>query len=248
MTASPSSPSGSAAPRMGVGSVLNRSWATLMRDPVLFFGLSVLATLPALVVDWLSRGGGEEMALTFLFVTLVSMVAAQIIQGAIAYGVYRTLRNEQASIGEAITRGMSRIVPLVIAALLVGLCTGLGMVLLIVPGLILMCMWQVTIPACVVERLGATASMKRSADLTKGYRWTIFGLIILVGILTIGFEMVGGILIGLLGDGNGVGALIAAVARFIPGTFGSVMAATIYYTLREVKEGVSVDNLARVFD
>lgn len=55
----------------------------------------------------------------------------------------------------------------------------LGFMLLLIPGLILMCLWSLVVPACVLERLGPLSSLSRSARLTKGYRWPVFGLILL---------------------------------------------------------------------
>ncbi len=49
------------------------------------------------------------------------------------------------------------------------------MLALLVPGFILLIMWFVAIPVCVVEQRGSWASMQRSAELTKGHRWKISG-------------------------------------------------------------------------
>jgi len=44
----------------------------------------------------------------------------------------------------------------------------------------LVTMWFVATPACVVEGLGVSRSMERSAQLTRGHRWKIFGMIALL--------------------------------------------------------------------
>ena len=41
------------------------------------------------------------------------------------------------------------------------------------PGIMLMVRWFVAVPACVVERIGPSGSMKRSAELTSGHRWKV---------------------------------------------------------------------------
>ncbi|HEX7852383.1 MAG TPA: glycerophosphoryl diester phosphodiesterase membrane domain-containing protein [Sphingobium sp.] len=52
----------------------------------------------------------------------------------------------------------------------------LGLILLIVPGVMLFTRWAVAVPAMMRENLGATEALGRSADLTKGARWMILGL------------------------------------------------------------------------
>jgi len=37
----------------------------------------------------------------------------------------------------------------------------------------------VAVPACVIEKLGVGKSLSRSSALTRGYRWPIFGIILL---------------------------------------------------------------------
>jgi len=51
--------------------------------------------------------------------------------------------------------------------------TGLGMLLLIVPGVILALMWAFTFPVLAENRLGFWQAMHRSAVLTEGYRWRL---------------------------------------------------------------------------
>jgi hypothetical protein len=52
-------------------------------------------------------------------------------------------------------------------------------------------MWMVALPACVVEGLGPIKSLGRSANLTKGHRWKILGIFLVLNV-------VGGIMSGLL--------------------------------------------------
>jgi uncharacterized membrane protein len=62
-----------------------------------------------------------------------------------------------------------------LAYLATTLATGLGLLLCVVPGLMLATMWSMTLP-CLAERSTDDfwAAMKRSADLTRGYRMRIF--------------------------------------------------------------------------
>lgn len=71
------------------------------------------------------------------------------------------------------------------AACLSGLVIILGFILLIVPGMILSLIFFFTSYAVVDKNLGPVEAMKESARITKGYRWSLFGLCILLGLVMI---------------------------------------------------------------
>lgn len=235
-TATPTAPP----PVFTVGSVLSRTFATLMKNPGLFIGLAFVATIPELIIGFIAPGIVQK---------IVTNVMTLMMQGAIAYGVYRILRgSSNVAFGEAFQHGTSRLVPLICAAIIMGVCTFVGFLLLIIPGLILTCMWAVTIPACVVERLGAVDSIKRSSELTSGYRWTIFALYLLLFVILIVVVVAFAFILVLITGSEVVAGTIASLVATVPLAFQSVMLATIYYDLRALKEGVTVDQLANVFD
>jgi uncharacterized membrane protein len=97
------------------------------------------------------------------------------------------------------------------------------MVLLIVPGLILYTMWFVGFPACVVERLGPWTSLRRSRELTKGYRWKVLALALLFPVLNAGGSQVivpvlalAGPIVGLTGELIWIGVTAALPALSSP--------------------------------
>jgi hypothetical protein len=142
---------------------------------------------------------------------------------------------------------LSRFFPVILLALLMGVLFMLGFMLLIVPGLILITMWFVSTPACVVERTGPWTSLKRSAALTKGHRWKIFGLMILLiivslivaGLLQLVLPQFGSTILVLLGTLLW-GALWTA--------YYSIAVVMTYNDLRVAKEGIDIEQIASVFD
>lgn len=146
-----------------------------------------------------------------------------------------------------------------LVSLVVGILIGIGFLLFIVPGLWLAAVFSVVIPAVVIERAGFGA-LGRSSDLTKGYRWSIVGLYIVMFLIAIVLAtVIGGLLLGLAAavvssESGAVGilggmTLVAAdaVASALSYGFTAVMSALIYARLREIKEGIGVDSLADVF-
>jgi hypothetical protein len=57
----------------------------------------------------------------------------------------------------------------------------LGTLALIVPGLMLSARWAIVAQTAALEGGGWTDALRRSADLTDGYRWHAFGLVLVAG-------------------------------------------------------------------
>ena len=229
--------------RLSVGSVLGRSISVLGKQPHVFLGLSFLAGLPGALLETMVPG--SEVAAQG-----IGLILGFLLSGAIACAAFHNLQGSPISITRAVGRGMSRFVPLLGASVIAGLGIVLGMLLLIVPGLMLMCVWAVIIPACVVERLGAVDSLTRSAVLTKGYRMPIFGLMLLVMVFNFAVSFGLGFVLLMFWDQSEPLVMNLAIAAImaIPTAFQYVISAILYYDLRNAREGVSLGSLVSVFD
>jgi hypothetical protein len=130
--------------------------------------------------------------------------------------------------------------------LLGGFLTGLAFFALIFPAFMVMCMWYVATPACVVERLGPTKSLSRSSDLTRGNRWRVFGMICVVGIIgAIGTGMVEALAAGI---GPIAGSVAKVIWQGLLGAYDAILVVVTYHDLRVAKEGVDTDQIAAVFE
>jgi hypothetical protein len=106
--------------------------------------------------------------------------------------------------------------------------------------------WWVFVPAIVVERAGPIACFGRSRALTKGHRWGVLGIILLLavanGIVTALTDL-------MRNFGVDAGAdIIDLVALALFTALTSVLAAVGYYYLRGEKEGVAIEDIVKVFD
>jgi hypothetical protein len=174
------------------------------------------------------------------------------VTAVLVYGTIRELRGDRAPIGDCIKGGLGVLFPVIGIAIVEGLITVVGLVLLIVPGIIAMAFLWVTIPVAVVERPGIFASLRRSAELTKGHRWPIFGLVFLLlifgAVVTFVIAMPFGGLTAYTQSGSTVLLLInLAVSAFFLALW-AVVTAVSYHDLRVVKEGVGTEDIAAVFD
>lgn len=246
-----------------VGAVIGRGFSVFFRNFGSFFVLGAIVLSPILIVELFSaeslprNGGGDTAEFDMeeqgagLSQLLVQVLLTNLLTAAAVFLTLRELRGMRASIGEALQVGLSRILPVIGVALLYGIAVTLGFVALIVPGLILMTIYWVAIPVAVVERPGVLASMKRSADLTRGYRWKVFAILLLLGLIGVAFGMsLIFVLTPLLAAGTApeMLVLVGFAVSVIQSGLMAVMPAVAYHDLRSVKEGADIERLASVFD
>lgn len=229
---------------LNIGGVISRTFATLFKNPLVFFGLAFIIAVPSTVLNMLVPESGPLP----LLVNILEMILGFIVQGAITYAVYQVMKGNAVGIGGAVKRGTAVLLPLVLTSILITLGMGVGLALFVIPGLILMCMWLVAIPACVVERTGPIESLQRSAFLTKGFRWQVFALVILTFVLVLGLIGIVGYIVTAVTGYFVVGALAAGIIGIVPQAFAAVLYAIVYYDLRVIKEGASLDSIAGAFD
>jgi hypothetical protein len=243
-----------------VGNALGKAIGAWIRNFVPFTLLSVICHVP-LIVLWFVLLGGDfqgtesEVIRMALLALAMKFVLGGLLVGTVTYGVVMELRGTRASFTSCIGVGLSRFLPAIAVTFLFYLGVFVGLIVLIVPGLILLCMWFVALPASVIERPGIGGAFSRSSALTLGMRGQIFALVILVfggqwllnKVLEKQFEGPYASQAELLGDLRSY-AIYDTVAGVLISTFAAVLAAVVYAQLRHSKEGASVDDLASVFD
>jgi hypothetical protein len=227
-----------------IGRVFSRTVTLLSRNFPIYFVVAALAALPAVVLEHSgAQKGGAGQLLGFVLMAALGPLS----QAIMMHAASQDMRGDPVSLSESVRFGLGRWLPLIGLSLCLGLAIGMGFLLLIVPGFILMAMWYVATPACIVERLGVSASFARSSALTKGHRWQVFGMMLLIAIPEVVIAAVIKAALGLTGSAGLVmsGSLVWAG---LAGAFGAIFVVAIYHDLRAAKEGVDVSHLAAVFD
>jgi len=185
---------------------------------------------------------------------LVSFVFNAVLQVAIIYGAAAWLNGREAGFGDCLSAGLRRCLPLIGLGIVAFLAIGFGTMLFFVPGIMMGVAWIAAAPALVTERTGVFGALSRSADLTRGRRWPIFGLLVLY---LIAFGVVQQVLNSLMGVVFGAATPQAMILNQLPvgAVLGVVVAvinsagiASIYYELRSTREGIGPEALAAVFD
>ena len=232
------------------GHVFNQTVSILSRNMLPFGLVAAIAALPSALlltpgVDLISSdiAGGVVAVIGVILMLVLSALS----QAVVLYGAFDDMRGRPVNLGESTKVGLRRFFAVLGVAILVPVLSGLAGAALIFPGFMVATMLFVSMPACVVEKLGPFKAMGRSARLTKGHRWKIFGIwlaILLVG--TIAQSM-------LQNAASGIGkpvisVLVTLLWSAVYGAFSAVLAVVTYHDLRVAKEGVDTDQIASVFD
>lgn len=255
--------------QMSVGRVIQRAFSAFRQNPAVILGLAFLVgAVPGLLLSYLfiklgffTPGGLRSGAFSFralmgatLVSTMIGIVIAALVQGALTRAVITASEGRRATFAESISTGLRVVLPLIGLGIVFAVGVALGFVLLVVPGIILLLMWAVAVPTLVVERVGIFDALRRSAELTKGSRWRILGLYVVLVIIYWVFEAVIGVvglkMYGSLAAASGF-TLGNVIASIILGTVSNTLWGTIqpslYVELRQAKEGDSAERLAEVF-
>ena len=233
-----------------VGNAVSRTFEVFFQNFVPFFAISAVAAAP-LFVYGLAQGGSAKPGYAIWVQYALQITLSALCEAMIIYATFQAMRNRPVRPTESIARGLARFGPIIAATILTTAVIAVGYVLLIVPGIIASLMFCVTLPACVVERLGPVDSMKRSSALTSGYRWPIFGAFLVIGIVGAVVAATAAGMLGAIGLASGL-AWVVQTALFVwtavAQAFQSVLVAIIYHDLRVVKEGIDLEQIASVFD
>lgn len=253
---------------MSVGRVYSRAFGTLAHNPVAVLGLALLlGALPGLLVTWLVQStqltdasqASPQLAIGSVAIGLLSYLAmlilSSIVHGALTRATVAESQGRRASIGECLSAALPVALPLVGLVILWSLGIMVGFLFLIVPAIILMCMWAVAVPVMVEERVGIGTAFGRSRALTKGNRWKVFGVLLILLVANYLLLAVFAVILGMaaITGPASTGSLTIgySIMSLVTGTLFSAvwgtLAPSMYVDLRNVKEGGSMGDLSQVF-
>lgn len=205
---------------------------------------------------------------------LAFIVLQAVAAGILSYGTVRDLRWHRAGLAECLRGSLPALFPVIGIAVLATVLLFVAMAVAALPGAAVMsggagtvgtslmvlgvvvaggtiytALW-LSVPIAVVEGSGAVASLKRSAAMTKGYRWRVFGLVVVLVGLNIGADWLASFVKG-VADMSLLAwpaiVLDVLIAAFFL-AWEAVAAAVAYHDLRILREGHDGDDMVRVFE
>ena len=251
-------------PPLGVGAILSSSLSILFSNFVKVILLGFAGSVIGLLVNGLFLGFDAAMGVAdpdfttgawavfgFVFSTLLNIVIYGLVTALLIQLAYDAKLGRSNSLGTYFKVALPAIVPIAVLSIVIGILSALGAIALIVGALWVYAVFYVTAPVAVIER-GGFGSMGRSAELTKEYRWPIVGLFLIVSILALVIQAVGGFVVAAVAGPSTamifVGGLLLSLTSAFGYAIGGIATALTYARLREVKEGIDVDQIASVFD
>lgn len=245
-----------------IGRVFSRAFGVMGRNPLVTFGVTfLLSALPTTLVQY----GFTQLSLhirdrdTSLVVVgsgivafLIGLVLRALVQGCLVRATIADSEGRKAGLAECLTAAATRALPLIGASFLFVLGLVLGMMLLIVPGVMFAIAFAVVAPVVVAEDVGVIDAFRRAAALTRGARWKIFGLALLILCLIWLIEAIVGVVAVLLFHrGTDPFSVPITVFNLVIGTLVAALSSTIqtglYVELRNWKDGPQNDTLTDIF-
>ena len=172
-----------------VGDAISYGWRAFWKHVGPLVGLAVIIVVVHLVLGAIASSTSNVVGR--LAIELISFIVGIVLAMGLIRASLAVLEGRQPEIGMLFqTEGFG---PYLVGSILVGIGVFIGLFLCIVPGVILGLMWEF-FGYVIIENptISPTDAMRRSAEITKGYRWQLLGLTILlflinlVGILALG--------------------------------------------------------------
>ena len=230
------------------GSVLRSGFSIYFRNLPLFALLTAIAFAPYGAYKLWSPF--DPLSLSYTFADgFVALICGALVQGGLTYGVVASLRgNADIDLRTMFMRSLGILPRIVILSLVVSLIILAGFVLLIVPGLILALVLYVAIPVSVMEGGGIGKALKRSSDLTDGYKGQLFlvSLAIIVPVIIVSVVVVLTVVRGL--DPMFGQILEFVISQFLLTGLFAACVAVAYHDLRILKDGVDTESIAAAFE
>jgi hypothetical protein len=162
------------------GELVQTTFRLLRAHLALFLSLTLIVVAPVVIaVDGVWGGAlahaaqvPEDRVGPLLASLLVSaFVIPPLVNAMLVTAVVRLGRGEEPTVADALRAAAPRLLPAVVAVALFTVGLTAGLFLLVVPGVWLMVRWYFVAQAVVIEGLGPTAALRRSAELVRGLWW-----------------------------------------------------------------------------
>lgn len=221
-----------------MGSVIGQAWETYKAHwrhliPIAFVVYVLISLFAYLLAVLLGLVG-------LLLGGLASLAGVFWLQGALVIAI-DDVRDGRAdlSIRETLDRVRPRLNTLTLAGLIASVAIGIGFVFLIVPGLYLLTIWLLIVPAIMLEGHGVTASFGRSRELVRGHGWSVLGVIVLTMLVFVAANFVFGIVKNSV-DSEWAGVVLDIVSESVTAPFLALAWTITYYELLDLRQAEPV--------
>ena len=223
--------------KLDVARVFERIFQIYRDQFTLLIPAALVVFVPVAIVSGLIYAGDISI-FGALIVAALATVATYWFQGMVVEAAEDILDGRRDHTVGSLVRSVTPVIgPLIVAGLLAGLAIGVGLLLLIVPGLFLLTIWAVLAPVVVLEKKGALEAFGRSRELVRGHGWQVFGVIVVLFLLQFIVTAVIQAIADGVSDSFAAYALSDLIVRLLVAPLSALAAAVLYFELRGRKEG-----------
>jgi Membrane domain of glycerophosphoryl diester phosphodiesterase len=186
--------------------------------------------------------------------SLIQFAAAALAIAACFKAISAAYLGERAGAGESLRYALGRVLPLIVAYLVILIIVVVGLVALIIPGIWLAVKLAMVFPVVVFERKGPFGAIGRSWTLTRENWWRTFGALAVIFLITFVMQLVlAGLVAGILGASESVSELTAAIVLTLVNLITLALTyplwasvtSVVYYDLRVRNEAFDLHLLAQ---
>jgi hypothetical protein len=219
-----------------------------------FLTLGAVMYVPILTLQWTVLGGRHVTPM----VRAIVLVACLILWGAACYTVIVTVVSDlyttgTVDIASAVRRGAPRIGPAISASILAGLGVSIGCLFFVIPGILLFVGWFAIPTVAILEPVGSTAALSRSAMLSRGIKGNIAICFLILGLLTAAMNilasLIGGglafLVHGQMRTGLMMVQILTSITSMCLAALAPIMSTLLYYDARIRNEGYDIELMAR---
>ncbi len=196
---------------------------------------ALLVFVPVAVISGLISAGDVGL-IGGLLVAAISTIATYWFQGMVVEAARDIIDGRRDHTVRTLFSSVAPVLgALIVAGILAGIAIGIGLLLLIVPGLFLLTIWAVLAPVIVIERSGAMAAFGRSRELVRGSGWQVFGVILVLFLLQLILTLVIQALADSVSDTVAGYAVADLIVRLLVAPLSALAASVIYFELKSLR-------------
>jgi uncharacterized membrane protein len=245
---------------MTAGMVLDKAFRLYLQNFALMIGLSAILNIPLLAFTMFFGGGRISpnsvnvagIMIALLVFVLAMLVIVPLITGATTAAVSDIYLGNMVTAGSALSAAWRKAWTLLKTQFIVGLIVGVGILLIIVPGILWALSYALVAPVIMIEGTTSGSEVRRrSWELVRGNRGKVFlilfALIVIQWLVGVGIGIIS--VIGQFGFGASNITMISQVLNGIVSILLTPMSAIavtlLYYDFRIRKEGFDLEMLSR---
>jgi hypothetical protein len=243
-----------------VGTILNAAFDLYRRQLKGVWAISALIVIPAQVLVWImirvslssnayAKNGAiyasSSAAVPTVAILLLGFLSAVLAEGALSRLLGETYTDQTAKWQESLGYASTKLLPLVLLAVVWIVGVGIGITLFLVPGIFLAVAWSVSVPVLMLERVGPLPALSRSWQLVGGLWWTVFGAFLVAVGIVVGVSLLVDSILGAAASSSSIDVILTlagisrAVAAILTYPLLAAVAVVVYVGLRAQKEGTT---------